>query len=281
MRNISFSVLSISLLLTSWGCFTNGEFQAVLFETSSDAVKSVAIYSRVDGEQVLLFQENEDWFASNERVSVPVGKEKIVSVFNKIALIQADSITHNPLEKGIRFPKPPQQTISIEKKDGSKITFQVLASKEDSAVILKFPEAEEVYFLAGPSRKVAKLTEFSLADFRDRSFANFKTEEVIEVRFEYGDSMVARLRQDTTGDWVSGDALLVSKLGMQDFLEELKNAEGQTFDDSFDPVSDAEEGELAKLSIVLKNRIEPPGNCLLLVSRWGGTLYFTFQPKQG
>lgn len=257
MRYISFLLLSTIFQFLICGCSNNGDFKATLFETSREEVKSISIQSDVDGEAIVLFMENNQWFASNQRVSVPVPDKKMQSVFQKISHLKAAAILNHPEESGIRFPAAPFHLIQIEKKDGTTYSFQVLEQKKDSMAYMKFPATEEVYLLSKNSKKVAKLPGFSLADFRDRTFTIFKAEEVIEVRFEAGDSLVASLKQDSTGDWVSGDALLVNREGMDSFLGELAELSGETFDDSFDPVTDAIDQEAYKLSLIVANSIDP------------------------
>jgi hypothetical protein len=232
-------------------------FHGILFEAKTQEIEYFSIHPFDADSPISFFKEEEIWFASKNNTSVQVSEEKILSILTKIQLIKTDSVLADVQPSSLGFAAFPKGSILIKKTGKPEEVFQLSSGMEASSNLsfLKFPNADEIFLLSGDSGKISKLTHFQLSDFRDHNFSKFAMEDVLLISFSKGDSTI-HLEKNSNNDWVWNEALLIDSLSMQNFLKDLSNLKANNFEDTFDPISDAN-GAKAEINIKLKNRIEP------------------------
>ncbi|MEZ5056197.1 MAG: DUF4340 domain-containing protein [Saprospiraceae bacterium] len=232
-------------------------FHGLLFESQPQEIEYFSIHPVDSDNPISFFKEEEVWFASKNNTSVQVSEEKILSILTKIQLIKTDSILADVKPSSLGFASFPKGLILIKKTGKPEEVFHLSSGLEESSNLsfLKLPNADEIFLLSGDSGKIAKLTHFQLSDFRDHTFTKFAIEDVLIISFSKGDSTI-HLEKNNNNDWVWNEALLIDSLSMFNFLKDLSNLKADNFEDTFDPISDANDAK-AEIVIKLKNRIEP------------------------
>jgi hypothetical protein len=236
-------------------------FTSNLIQIDTNRVSSIAIYPK-GGEAAFAFQltrEQDFWIATKGGISTKALTPQVNALLGCLSLVKTDHIAAKTAEKWSEFEVQEGGGTRIQVFDGDQILeeftvggFSYNQQARTTTSFIRFNSGPEVYAVDG-----MEISEFT------KGFDTYRNKDFLEITVSRLDSIQWQnfgqqqsWRRDTAGNWINREELITEPSVWTNYLEGLATIEGQSFDDSFNPM-EANEDHAGMLSFFLQDAQEP------------------------
>lgn len=236
-------------------------FTTDLIQIDTGRISSIAIYPK-GGEAVLAFQltrEQDFWIATKGGISTKALTPQVNGLLRSLSLVKTDHIAAKTAEKWSDFEVQDGGGTRIQIFDGDQVLeeftiggFSYHQEARTTTSFIRLSSGSEVYAVDG-----LEVSEFT------KSFDTYRNKEFLEILISSLDSIQWQnfdqqefWRKDTAGNWINKGEFVTDSSAWARYLEGLATIEGQSFDDTFNPM-EANEDQAGMVSFYLKGVQEP------------------------